>query len=515
MSRSALLAGIFSLVLALVITSAPGQEPWPEKYYNPHPVEGDLLLPMPCGGSMAFRPVEVPSAGWLSDREVVLGGTDERFSHAENSRYAYLSGSFTDENDPARRRYYMAKFELTGLQRQALSGECPKASQKGRLPATGLAWFDAVELAENYNRWLLENAPDALPREDGARGYVRLPTEAEWEFAARGGISVTESVLVESVFPMPEGMPRYVWFGGPGSANGRLQLSGLLRPNPLGLHDMLGNADEIVLDPFRLNRLSRLHGQVGGFVIKGGNYLTSKGDIRSAYRQEITYYDDAGPNRVKTIGTRFMLSAPVLTSLERLEGVRQAWAALPSGLGVTAGTRVTDNPAEALEAILASDLPPSLRYRLEALNLTLTAALTEQNEQRNRAARGLVRLGAFILGKLRDDLVRVRAISKIYEGRKAAGSDEALLTRTLQSLERSREVFEENLRYYFDNVIVAVRDYPPERLDSERAALVVEFRSQDLAGLVALANLYVAHTREFRESGAVDRAKWLEEISKM
>jgi len=60
-----------------------------------------------------------------------------------------------------------------------------------------------------------------------------------------------------------------------------------------------------------------------------------------------------------------------------------------------------------------------------------------------------------------------------------------------------------------------VRDYPPERLDSERAALVVEFRSQDLAGLVALANLYVAHTREFRESGAVDRAKWLEEISKM
>ena len=99
-------------------------------------------------------------------------------------------------------------------------------------------------------------------------GFARLPTEVEWEFAARGGTAVSQADFSERVFPMTEGIVRYVWFAGAESANGKAQFIGLLKPNPLRLHDMLGNIDEMVFEPFRLNRLNRLHGQAGGYVVR-------------------------------------------------------------------------------------------------------------------------------------------------------------------------------------------------------------------------------------------------------
>ena len=43
--------------------------PWPERLYNPQPADGDLVLPMPCGGAMAFRRIDVPDRGALNDQE--------------------------------------------------------------------------------------------------------------------------------------------------------------------------------------------------------------------------------------------------------------------------------------------------------------------------------------------------------------------------------------------------------------------------------------------------------------
>ena len=108
---------------------------------------------------------------------------------------------------------------------------------------------------------------------------MRLPTEDEWEYAARGGAAVADADFAEPRFPMPEGMARYVWFAGTQSANGKPQLTGLLKPNPLGLFDILGNLDEIAFAPFHLNKLGRAHGAAGGFVVRGGNYLTAEADI--------------------------------------------------------------------------------------------------------------------------------------------------------------------------------------------------------------------------------------------
>jgi formylglycine-generating enzyme required for sulfatase activity len=76
-------------------------------------------------------------------------------------------------------------------------------------------------------------------------------------------------------YPMDD-LKNYEWYSGAQSSNGKVQLIGLLNPNPLGLYDMLGNVSEMMFTPFYLNKLNRLHGQAGGYVVRGGNILSGR-----------------------------------------------------------------------------------------------------------------------------------------------------------------------------------------------------------------------------------------------
>ena len=370
----------FSLVLS--INQALG-ESWPEKTYNPKPDADDVILPMPCDGSMVFRRVEVPVAGPLDDMSIHLGQDGGDWGFIEHTHSAFISGSFTQPKEKTR-YYLIAKYEMSSLQYQSIMNDsCPSPSRKMSVPITNISWFDAVNAADKYNIWLRKNAEKEIPKEDGKSGFLRLPTEIEWEFSARGGMKVNSAEFRDLRYPMNE-LKEYEWFSGSQSANGRLQLVGLLKSNPLGLYDILGNADEMVFDPFYLNKLDRFHGQAGGYIVRGGNYLTEESAIRSAARKEVNYYDDDHQFTSKTTGMRLALVSPTMTSTSRVKAIEASWNNLGSSK-VDAAEKVTKDTAKELGS-LASDVSDSkLKNKLKDLESQLRASNQKQQEEREQS----------------------------------------------------------------------------------------------------------------------------------
>lgn len=506
-------------------TAADAPPAWEDKYANPKPADGDVVLPMPCGGAMAFRKVPVPSEGPLDDYQVTVGGGGDDVGYAEGPRKAYVSGSFPDGKN--QRHFLLGKYEISQLQYRAVMDDtCPKPTMALRLPQGEVSWSDALRFTERYTTWLREKAADAVPKDGDAPGYVRLPTEIEWEYAARGGIAVSPADFNERTYPMPEGMARHVWFAGSQSANGKPQLTGLLQPNPLGLHDMLGNLDEVVLEPFRLNKLDRLHGQAGGFVVRGGNYLTSEGDIRTAYRTEVPYFDGAQPRRAKTTGFRVAVAAPVLTSAQRLKEVRAAWsklgtvsapdAAAPAAApttGALAGKPAAD-PVEELALLTDAVADPALKKRLEHLQTALRGNIAARDEQRDRAAKTALRMGAFLGRKLSDDAKAVDALADIYDLRVKSSPDDERTKDYKARLDRERRVLDDNLRYYADTVIRTADDYGPETIKRQKGVLEVELKNLGLGDLVPFVGQHTDHVLTYRQDRKVSRTRWLQEWSR-
>ncbi|MCY4523824.1 MAG: formylglycine-generating enzyme family protein, partial [Halobacteriovoraceae bacterium] len=112
-------------------------------------------------------------------------------------------------------------------------------------------------------------------------GCFRLPTEAEWEFAARGG------TLGAYSFEDPDLIVDYAWYGD--NSNEQTHPVGELASNPYGLFDMHGNVWEWTQDfwrDFLAGGVDRLYiGSGPGRVIRGGSWDSRAArHLRSAYR---------------------------------------------------------------------------------------------------------------------------------------------------------------------------------------------------------------------------------------
>ena len=150
-------------------------------------------------------------------------------------------------------------------------------------PATHLTWAEAAGYAE----WLSERTGAAY----------RLPSEAEWEWAARAGTETAYSWGAEMEggrarchecpWPQPSGIDvfgrrlRMVW----------VAFAGSYAPNGWGFHEMHGNAAEWTADCWRPNHLgappdgsARTDGDCRLRVVRGGSYETPPHAIRSAAR---------------------------------------------------------------------------------------------------------------------------------------------------------------------------------------------------------------------------------------
>lgn len=154
---------------------------------------------------------------------------------------------------------YMGRYEVTQGQWRAVMGENPSHfTGNDSLPVEQVTWADAQRFVT-----LLSQLTGLL---------FRLPTEAEWEYAARGGNRADGQPYAGCD---RNHLPEYAWFCV--NSEGHTHPVGRLKPNALGLYDMGGNVAEWCSDwmaPYMEAAQKDPRGPKEGDsrVLRGGHY---------------------------------------------------------------------------------------------------------------------------------------------------------------------------------------------------------------------------------------------------
>jgi formylglycine-generating enzyme required for sulfatase activity len=173
--------------------------------------------------------------------------------------------------------FEIGKHEVTQGEWQSVMGNNPSNFKGSSRPVENIRWTDAQEFLKRLNA-----------RNDGYR--YRLPTEAEWEYAARAGGAGPETASVD----------KHAWHEG--NSGFETRPGGQAQPNVWGLHDMLGNVAEWVEDwygaAFAGAETTDPKGPASGRerVVRGGSWFNQATELRVSARDQLT--PDATSDRV-------------------------------------------------------------------------------------------------------------------------------------------------------------------------------------------------------------------------
>ncbi len=166
--------------------------------------------------------------------------------------------------------FYLGIYPVTQKEWKVVMGDNPSSFKGDNLPVEDVSWNDVQDFIKKLNE------------KEGANKY-RLPTEAEWEYAARAG-TTTRYSFGDSESELGD----YAWYDG--NSGSKTHEVGQKKPNPWGLYDMYGNVWEWVQDIYHSSYSgaptdgSAWGGDGSRRVNRGGSWFNGAVGCRSAPR---------------------------------------------------------------------------------------------------------------------------------------------------------------------------------------------------------------------------------------
>jgi formylglycine-generating enzyme required for sulfatase activity len=204
--------------------------------------------------------------------EFLMGGKDGEIGSLPNEK--------PQHKVVINKQFYLGIYEVTQGQWKAIMGDNPSQNKNcgDDCPVDSISWNDVQKFIKNLNE------------KDKTNFTFRLPTEAEWEYAARA-ITTT----------------RYYWGDDDNEKSFRMYANadnkaptrvGSYMPNPFGLYDMSGNVHEFVEDVWHTNYgkgkndgSANQEGDKEQRVMKGGSFNWFLDELRSGRRGKVVSTD--------------------------------------------------------------------------------------------------------------------------------------------------------------------------------------------------------------------------------
>jgi formylglycine-generating enzyme required for sulfatase activity len=228
--------------------------------------------------------------------------------------------------------FYLGKYEVTQAQYEAIMGDNPSGSNKGPDHPVG-------NVGEQEAREFCQKLAEKTGQE------VRLPTEAEWEYAARAGKD-TKWFFGDD----PSALGDYAWFKD--NSGGKSHPVGQKKPNPWGLYDIYGNICERISDTYakdyyaqgpKIDPTGPSQGESSRFeyeitVPRAGNYALTAKVVTANYDQRlnVAVNDSASPTVITmpfTLG-KWQDSQPVTVTLKEGANILRFWRDQPPQQGM-------------------------------------------------------------------------------------------------------------------------------------------------------------------------------------
>ena len=261
----------------------PSQEgnthPTPSQEGNTHPTpsqEGNTELPSSEGpGVGSCWENETPGATCKEET------TGMEFVYAPGGCFQMGSNNGDSDEKPVHKvclkGFWMGKYEVTQAQWENIMGKNPSGFKGANRPVERVSWNDAQAFLKKLNASVETHGRASL--------QFRLPSEAEWEYAARAGTQTAYAFGDDS-----NQLGDYAWFYD--NSGNKTHPVGQKKPNAFGLYDMHGNVLEWVADTWHDNyKGAPTDGSAWGSLsdkkaklLRGGSWDDGTNYCRSAFR---------------------------------------------------------------------------------------------------------------------------------------------------------------------------------------------------------------------------------------